>query len=158
VIVPDAPVCVRTSLARRSIHDAAVASEPAAWSRSAVASGLDGGMRQSKERFAMMTAIVHFPLPRHMSAADVKAAFEQSAPLFRGVPGLIRKYYLHGADGTGGGVYLWETREAAEAMYSDAWRRRIAERFGEAPEILFFETPVIVDNSVPADPAAATGS
>jgi hypothetical protein len=32
-------------------------------------------------------------------------------------------------------------------MYSDAWRKTIAERFGNAPEISYYETPVIVDNS-----------
>ena len=37
-----------------------------------------------------------------------------SAPTFLGKKGLIRKYYLNGDEG-GGGVYLWESKEAAEA-------------------------------------------
>jgi hypothetical protein len=32
-------------------------------------------------------------------------------------------------------------------MYSDAWRRQIAKRFGTAPQIEYFETPVIIDNT-----------
>jgi hypothetical protein len=98
----------------------------------------------------MITAIVRFPLPQGMSPDDVKVAFEHSAPHFRGAPGLIRKYYLLGADHTGGGVYLWESREAAENMYSDAWRRQIAERFGAAPEIEYFDTPLVIDNAAVA--------
>ncbi len=95
----------------------------------------------------MITAIVRFPLPQDLSPEKVKAAYEHSAPQFREAAGLIRKYYLHGSDHTGGGVYLWESREAAEAIYSDAWRQRIAERFGAAPQIEYFDTPVIVDNT-----------
>ena len=94
----------------------------------------------------MITAIVRFPLPHGLSPEDVKMAYEHSAPLFRGAPGLVRKYYLHGADQTGGGVYLWESRDAAEKMYSDAWRQRIAERFGAPPKIEYFDTPLIIDN------------
>ena len=76
-----------------------------------------------------------------------KALFEKSAPNYQGAPGLVRKYYLFGEDRTGGGVYLWESREAAERMYSDAWRKMITERYGNAPEITYYETPVIVDNA-----------
>jgi len=94
----------------------------------------------------MITAIVRFPLPRGMSPDDVKAAYEHSAPQFRGAAGLIRKYYLLGADQTGGGVYLWESREAAETMYSDTWRQRISERFGAPPRIEYFDTPLVIDN------------
>ncbi|WP_262300085.1 monooxygenase [Microvirga sesbaniae] len=95
----------------------------------------------------MITAIVRFPLPQGLSSDDVKAIYEHSVPQFRGAAGLIRKYYLHGADQTGGGVYLWESREAAEMMYSEAWRQQIANRFGAAPQIEYFETPVIIDNT-----------
>ena len=51
-------------------------------------------------------------------------------------------------DGVGGGVYLWESRAAAEKVYTPAWRKMIADRYGAEPEILFFETPVVVDNVV----------
>lgn len=94
----------------------------------------------------MITAIVRFPLPQDLSPETVKTVYEHSAPQFQGAPGLIRKYYLHGADRTGGGVYLWENREAAETMYSETWRRQIAERFGAAPQIEYFDTPLIIDN------------
>jgi hypothetical protein len=95
----------------------------------------------------MITVIVRFPLPEGLSFEEVKVAYEHSAPQFRGAAGLIRKYYLLGADQTGGGVYLWESRAAAEAMYSDAWRQRIAQRFGASPQIEYFETPLVIDNA-----------
>ena len=99
----------------------------------------------------MITAIVRFPLTPGTSLDAAKALFEQSAPNYEGLPGLIRKYYLYdeGRDGqpTGGGVYLWQSREAAEAVYSEDWKNTIAERYGTRPEVAYFDSPVIVDNS-----------
>jgi hypothetical protein len=103
----------------------------------------------------MITAVVRFPLPQNVSRDDAKALFEKSAPNYRGVPGLIRKYYLYGDDQTGGGVYLWNSREAAERFYSDAWKSMIAQRYGTQPEIRYYETPVIVEN---ADQKATTAA
>jgi hypothetical protein len=102
----------------------------------------------------MITAVVRFPLPQSITRDDATALYEKSAPSYRGVPGLIRKYYLYGKDRTGGGVYLWNSREAAERFYSDAWRNTIAQRFGSRPEIVFYDTPVIVDNATATRAAA----
>lgn len=95
----------------------------------------------------MITAIVKFRLPPRTTAEDARKLFEGSAPNYEGVPGLVRKYYLFGEDGTGGGVYLWESREAAERQYSQAWKDTIAQRYGTAPTIEYYESPVIIDNS-----------
>jgi hypothetical protein len=95
----------------------------------------------------MITAIVRFPLPKGMTLEDAKTLYEKSAPNYRGAHGLVRKYYLFGEDQVGGGVYLWESREAAEKMYSPAWRKVITERYGSVPEITYYDTPVIVDNA-----------
>jgi len=94
----------------------------------------------------MITAIVRFPLPKGTSLEDAKAMFEKSVPNYKSSPGLVRKYYLFGEDRTGGGVYLWESREAAARQYSAGWRSMIEQKFGTAPEITYYETPVIVDN------------
>jgi hypothetical protein len=69
------------------------------------------------------------------------------ATRFKGPPGLVRKYYLYGDDRSGGGVYLWNSREAAERFYSDTWKSTIAQRYGAQPEISFYETAVIVENA-----------
>ena len=95
----------------------------------------------------MITAIVRFRLPPGTTLETAKAMYEQSAPTYRAAQGLVRKYYLFGEDGFGGGVYLWENREAANRQYSEEWKSRIVERFGSAPEVTYYETPVIVDNA-----------
>ena len=40
------------------------------------------------------------------------------------------------------------------AAYSKEWREHVAKLFGGAPEITWFDTPVIVDNAAPASKAA----
>ncbi len=103
-----------------------------------------------------ITAIVRFALGEDRTREAARAAFEVSAPLYRDVQGLIRKYYLLSEDGrTGGGVYLFKTREDAERLYDAAWRAGIRERLGAEPSIEYFETPVIVDNDAGA---IATGA
>jgi len=95
----------------------------------------------------VITAIVNFDLPEAMSADEARQMFEASAPRYETVPGLIRKYYLYdGTSHTGGGVYLWTDRSAADNLYEGGWRDSIRERFGSDPRIAWFDTPVIVDN------------
>ncbi len=64
----------------------------------------------------MLIAIVEIPRP------GLKATKEQaieggkkSAPTYVGLKGLIRKDYVNGETG---GVYLWQSRAAADAWYT----------------------------------------
>ena len=97
----------------------------------------------------MITAIVRFKIPKDKTLEEITGVFEGTAPKYRGLAGLVRKYYLFDESGTAGGVYLWQSREAAERVYTQEWRQMIAERYGAPPEILYYETPVIVDNAGP---------
>ena len=100
-----------------------------------------------KGDMAMITAVVQFDLPKPMSLAEAARTFESTAPKYKNLPGLVRKYYLLSEDGRrAGGVYLWETRAAAEAVYNGEWKARVEQVYGSTPEILWFDTPVIVDN------------
>jgi heme-degrading monooxygenase HmoA len=95
----------------------------------------------------MITAIVQFSLPKPITLEEAARTFESSAPKYQRLPGLVRKYYLRSEDGRrAGGVYLWQTRAAAEAVYNGEWRARVKQLYGSEPEISWFDTPVIVDN------------
>ena len=97
----------------------------------------------------MITAVVQFPLPKGTTRSDATALFKRSAPKYRGVLGLVRKYYIFDEDAQiGGGVYLWESREAADKAYDSEWRQMLADRYGAEPTITYFDTPTIVDNVV----------
>jgi diaminopimelate decarboxylase len=94
----------------------------------------------------MIVAIVRFPVPGGLTPEAARDVFAASAPAYRALPGLHRKYYLRTEDGTGaGGVYLWESRDAAEAVYTDEWRERLTERYGAAPDVEYLDCPVIVE-------------
>ena len=95
----------------------------------------------------MITALVQFRLQNPLTPEQARKAFAGSAPHYREIPGLIRKYYILKDDGkVAGGLYLWRTRAAAERLYDEDWRRTVTALYGAEPSVTFFETPVVVDN------------
>ena len=97
----------------------------------------------------MITAIVSMPLPKSFTYAGYVENTKKIADRFRNIPGLIRKNFLYSEETrTGGGVYLWESKEAAETCYAGPWRDAILSTFGVEPNIVFYKTPVVVDNAV----------
>jgi hypothetical protein len=97
----------------------------------------------------MITAIVNFKLPADIDAKKAAELFKSSTPRYRGLKGLVRKYYLFDPETRiGGGVYLWKSKADAEAVYTAEWKAYIAERYGAPPDIRYFTTPVIVDNEI----------
>ncbi len=101
----------------------------------------------------MIVAIVRFALPTSLSVDQARSTFEASAPAYQTIPGLRRKHYLLSDDGmVAGGVYLWDSREEAEETYNDAWRERLTARYGAAPTVEYFVSPLTVDpTSITAD-------
>jgi len=95
----------------------------------------------------MITAVVQFKLPKPTSLKEATAIFQNTAPRYRGMAGLARKYYLFDAESNkGGGCYLFESRAAAERIFNEEWRALIKDKYGAEPEVQYFETPVVVDN------------
>lgn len=95
----------------------------------------------------MITAITTFRLPKPISREEARTIFLSTAPKYQGVPGLFRKCYVLSEDGgTAGGVYLWNSRAEAEAMYTEGWRAFVRGKYGCDPSVTYFETPVVVDN------------
>ncbi len=92
----------------------------------------------------MFIAIVQFPgLER--SREEAIASGLASSGKFAGMDGLHTKYYLNGENG-GGGVYIWDSREKAEAFYSDDWYPAMEKVFGVRPVVTFYDNYVVVDN------------
>jgi hypothetical protein len=96
----------------------------------------------------MITTLVEFHLPSPISLEEATRRFEESAPKYRNLAGLIRKYYIRAQDGrVAGGIYLWESRPAAEHVYDGEWRARVEQLYGAKPTITWFDSPVVVDNA-----------
>jgi hypothetical protein len=95
----------------------------------------------------MIIALTTFALPKPITREEARSIFLSTAPKYRGVQGLFRKHYVLSEDGaTVGGVYLWNSRPEAEAMYTQAWRTFVKEKYGTEPTVTYFESPVVVDN------------
>jgi hypothetical protein len=95
----------------------------------------------------MVTAFVQFRISAPMSREQAKEVFMSTAPRYQEARGLIRKYYLLSEDGgTVGGVYLWKSKEAAESLYTKEWKNFVKDKYGSEPTIVYFHSPVIVDN------------
>jgi len=95
----------------------------------------------------MITTIVQIKLSETLSLNKAQDIFATTAPKYIEIQGLIRKYYLLSEDGeTAGGVYLWESREAAEMLYTEEWKKFILQKYGSEPSVTYFYSPVIVDN------------
>jgi len=95
----------------------------------------------------MITTVVEFALPRPLTLEEAKATFEGTAPKYRNLPGLLRKYYWLSEDGTkAGGIYLWRSRQDAEALYTEEWKAFVRGKYGSEPRLQFLNCPVVVDN------------
>ena len=97
----------------------------------------------------MITALIRIKLPQPLSREKASEIFSATAPKYREIKGLIRNYYILSKDGTmAGGVYLWNSQEDAEQLYTDEWKKFIRDKYGTDPSVTYFETPVVVDNAV----------
>ena len=103
--------------------------------------------------------VCHFALPIPAEDAFIKIA-QRSAPKFRALEGqgLLSKDYVRAADGVGG-VYVWESRAAAEAWFTEENLAEYTTTFGARPTLTWYESSLTVDNKaeevrVHGEPAA----
>ncbi len=95
----------------------------------------------------MIIVFTNFTLPKAITLDEARTVFLSTAPTYQGVKGLFRKHYVLSQDGvTAGGVYLWNSRPEAEAMYTESWRSFVRKKYGTDPSVTYFECPVVVDN------------
>ena len=96
----------------------------------------------------MITAIVLYDLPPHIDREACRQHFLKIAPDFLGVPGFVRKQFIHDVNGgVAGGSYIWEDLASAQAFYNGAWLDGIRQRYGCEPRIMYFETFALADRA-----------
>lgn len=91
-----------------------------------------------------VATIVVVQTPAGLSRAAIETGFQQAAPTYRKVPGLLRKYFTVNATSFGG-MYLWSSRAAAEAWFTPQWRARAKATYGTEPELIYFDSPLQID-------------
>jgi len=95
----------------------------------------------------MIVTIVTFQLPQATTLAEITKTFQATAPKYQGIPGLVRKNYWMSEDGRrAGGIYLWTSREDADRVYTDEWKKFVEGKYGTPPKIEYLHSPVMVDN------------
>ena len=78
----------------------------------------------------------------------LEAINRSTAPKYVGLHGLVSKaYWYEDATFQNGGIYLWNSREAAEATHDDAHLARLEELYGVRPTVRWMDVPVFVNNA-----------
>jgi hypothetical protein len=96
----------------------------------------------------MVVVIVTYSFPAPITLGEVRRAAARGAQRYRNLPGLLRKNYWLSEDGLrAGGIYVWESRARAEAFYTSEWKQFFTKQYGVPPEIVYFHSPVMVDNT-----------
>lgn len=96
----------------------------------------------------MYTVLVKYELPEARPRAAMVEGFKAVEARFRSVPKLIRKYFCYDeAAHTGHSVYLWESREAADAFFNEQFLEDFKQKFGATPELFMVDTLMVVDNA-----------
>ncbi len=97
----------------------------------------------------MIVAHVQFPINTPDQNEFIKKMAATTSK-YEGLAGLVRKYYMISENGKrAGGLYLWESKQAAEAWYNDEWQKYMLDAWGEPAQIDYFDCPIIVDNEIP---------
>lgn len=95
-----------------------------------------------------VAVLVNIPIPAGLTHEAIEAQFQNTAPQYERLPGLTRKYFTISDDRKAGGIYLWESREAASAFYNESWRARVLKTYGAPAEVTFFDVPVVVESKL----------
>lgn len=97
----------------------------------------------------MIVTLTTFALSKPATREDALATFKSTAPKYREVPGLLRKHYVVSDDGMRvGGIYFWQSRAHAEALYTESWREFVRGKYGTEPSVTWFDSPLVVDNEL----------
>ena len=79
---------------------------------------------------------IEFDLPPGTTRAEALALYRETASGWAANPDLVGKSYTFDeATGTGGGLYVWRSREAAARWHCEEYRAMIRTRYGGEPRI-----------------------
>ncbi|MER2563434.1 MAG: YdhR family protein [Myxococcaceae bacterium] len=96
--------------------------------------------------------IVRVPTPWWAPNFLITGKFIDSIPEYAKAPGLLHKAYTFSEQREFGGVYLWESRRAAEAWFDEAWHERVRRHRGVDGDVRMLDAKYTV-----AGPSSFTG-
>jgi hypothetical protein len=93
----------------------------------------------------LVATIVIAKRPPNVPRDKIDQLIVASVPTYQNIPGLIRKFFTVNDDSYGG-MYLWADRKAAEAWFTPEWAAQVKSRTGADPQVIYFDSPVQIDN------------
>jgi len=97
----------------------------------------------------MIVELVTFPSPGGWDRQRTLEDAKHTIPKWIANRELVRKHFLMGlgeAEGTGAGMYVWPSIEAAQRGHDEAWRESVKTRTGSYPTIRYFDLFLMIDN------------
>jgi hypothetical protein len=96
----------------------------------------------------MHTVMWTFKVPAGTSKAQLIDTINATAHTYKGIPGLIRKYYGISPDANSiVGIYLGKNAAAANAFYTADWVAMVTKRWAAPPQRQEWETPIVVESA-----------
>jgi len=97
----------------------------------------------------MITELVFFQFPAGADREQVLENYRKTADHWLHNPDLVQKYYFFDAEtSTGGGVYIWHSREDAARWHGDEYKARVTALYGVAPRIQILDALLYVNPSL----------
>lgn len=93
----------------------------------------------------MIIELVTFDRPEGFSESDLLEDARSTVAQWQANPDLMRKFFASQGDQVAG-IYLWPTREAAEAAHDAAWVERFTARTGRVPQFAYWDVFMVIDN------------
>jgi hypothetical protein len=97
----------------------------------------------------MIVELVTFPSPEGWERERVLDDAKHTIPKWSANRELKRKHFLLGigeAEGTGAGIYIWPSVDAAKKAHDVQWREGVKKRTGSFPTIRYFDLFLLIDN------------
>ncbi len=107
--------------------------------------GHSGKTATATEVSTQVAVVVRIPIPSGVDHTKIEGEMSKTVPYYKKLPGLIRKYFTISDDQKFGGIYLWESRKAAEAYYNEEWCAHVAKTYGSPAEVTYFSVPIVVE-------------
>lgn len=96
----------------------------------------------------MVTVIVKYKTSKSYSREEISAMMRHGVEtMFKGMPHLYNKQFCFDVKSNEGlSVYLWDSRESAEAFFSDQFLESFKQSMGATPTVEYYDTILTVDN------------
>jgi hypothetical protein len=97
----------------------------------------------------MIVELVTFNSPAGWDRARVVEDAKHTIPKWSSNRELLRKHFLLGIgedEGTGAGIYIWPSVEAAKKAHDQEWQEGVKKRTGSYPTMRYFDLFLLIDN------------